>query len=189
MFASYDTMGSDLIATVNCHSSFSHQCCPPPWTNIPPRQFRRATANQLSSSRSQFYTLYMFYTAKNLLSSFRVFSVFRGSILCVLCVLCGYSAVGIARRESQRRKEGPTGSDVIATVDYHSSSAIPSQTSHKPFDSIHSYAYSLSTLLLLLRTICCFAAQHFIFRSAPKPPAVRNTTNRDSISRLSIIVF
>ena len=28
------------------------------------------------------YTFYMFYTAKNLLSSF---SVFRGSILCVLC--------------------------------------------------------------------------------------------------------
>ena len=37
--------GSDLIATVNCHSIFSHQCCPPPWTNIPPRQFHRAHAS------------------------------------------------------------------------------------------------------------------------------------------------
>ena len=31
------------------------------------------------------YTFYMFYTAKNMLSSFRVFCVFRGSNLCVLC--------------------------------------------------------------------------------------------------------
>lgn len=45
--------GSHLIATVNCHSSFLLPCYPPPWTNIPPRQFRRATTNQLSSSRSQ----------------------------------------------------------------------------------------------------------------------------------------
>ena len=45
--------GSDLIATVNCHSSFSHQCCPPPWTNIPPRQFCRELSNHLSSSHSQ----------------------------------------------------------------------------------------------------------------------------------------
>ena len=45
--------GSDLIATVNCHSSFLLQCYPPPWTNIPPRQFRRATGNKLSSSHSQ----------------------------------------------------------------------------------------------------------------------------------------
>ena len=74
-----ETTGSDLIATVNYHSDFLLPCCPPPWTNTPPQQFRRATANQLSSSRSQLYTLYMFYTAKNLLSSFRVFSVFRGS--------------------------------------------------------------------------------------------------------------
>ena len=34
------------------------------------------------------YTFYMFYTA--IIFSFRVFSVFRGSNLCVLYVLCGY---------------------------------------------------------------------------------------------------
>ena len=45
--------GTDTIATVNYHSSFSHQCCPPPWTNISPLQIRRATTNQLSSSHSQ----------------------------------------------------------------------------------------------------------------------------------------
>ena len=47
------TTGSHLIATVNCHSSFLLPCCPPPWTNIPPRQFRREPASQLSSSHSQ----------------------------------------------------------------------------------------------------------------------------------------
>ena len=34
-----------------------------------------------------FYTLNTIYTA--IIFSFRVFCVFRGSILCVLCVLCG----------------------------------------------------------------------------------------------------
>ena len=100
-------------------------------------------------------------------------------------------ARGVCSRipHSRRNNSETTGSDMIATVNYHSSSAIPSQTSHKPFDSIHSYAYCLSALLLLLRTIYCFAAHHFTFWCAPKPPAVRNTTNRDSISRLSIIAF
>ena len=37
--------GSDLIATVDCHSSFLLPCCPPPWTNIPPRQFSRDPAS------------------------------------------------------------------------------------------------------------------------------------------------
>ena len=47
----------DNRVRLDCHSKlpqyFSHQCCPPPWTNIPPRQFRRELANNLSSFHSQ----------------------------------------------------------------------------------------------------------------------------------------
>ena len=55
-----------MITTVNCHSSFSHQCCPPPWTNIPPRQFRREPASHkpFDSIHSYAYCLSAFPSSK-----------------------------------------------------------------------------------------------------------------------------
>ena len=63
---SRETTGSDLIATVNYHSSFLRPWCQPTWTNTLPRHFRRGPASHkpFDYFSSIIYPFYMFYTAK-----------------------------------------------------------------------------------------------------------------------------
>ena len=93
-----------------------------------------------------FYTLNTIYTA--IIFSFRVF---RGSILCVLCnrrvphLLAGFLSAAQGVHLGLHDLLETTGSDLIATVNYHSSFSshgatsthsqriLPSTTSHKPF--------------------------------------------------------
>ena len=62
-----ETTGSDLIATVNYHSSILLPWCQPTWTNTLPRHFRRGAANHNPFDfLSSFYTFYMFLGRRSL---------------------------------------------------------------------------------------------------------------------------
>ena len=59
------TTGSDLIATVNCHSSILLPWCQSTWANILPRHFRRGPASHKPFDfLPSIYPFYMFHTAK-----------------------------------------------------------------------------------------------------------------------------
>ena len=76
------TTGSDLIATVNYHSSFLRPWCQPTWTNTLPRHFCRGPASHKPFDfLPSIYPFYMFLAAKTFSASRRVRNHYTKRIL------------------------------------------------------------------------------------------------------------
>ena len=94
------TTGSDLIATVNYHSSFLRPWCQPTWTNTLPRHFCRGPASHKPFDfLSSIYPFYMFLAAKTFSVHRRVRNHYSKRILNLI----------LNRKKFFRRENDPLG--------------------------------------------------------------------------------